>query len=51
MRRLIALAVLLLLAGCAGMRPFEPPQPDEIPPGPGLFTGKKGELVITPPLR
>jgi hypothetical protein len=41
--------VLFLLAGCAGMEPFEPPKAGDTPPGPGLFTGEKGEIVLTPP--
>lgn len=52
-RRPLALIVLaaLLLAACGEVRPFTPPATGEIPPGPGLFTGKKGEFVITPPAR
>jgi hypothetical protein len=50
-RALVALTVALglVLAACGEVKPFTPPATDEIPPGPGLFTGKKGELVLTPP--
>lgn len=45
MRLGLTAAVLALLAGC-GMEPFDPPRPDGIKPGPGLFTGESGEFVI-----
>lgn len=42
-------AVLLLAAACVG-KPLESSKwqdtADEIPPGPGLFTGEDGEFVI-----
>ncbi|MGH6884603.1 MAG: hypothetical protein ACREGK_00840 [Geminicoccales bacterium] len=46
-----ALAVGLLagalVAACVPIRPADPPRNNtEIPQGPGLFTGKDGELVI-----
>ncbi len=44
--RLALLLVLGVLAGCASGEPFDPPTADEIPPGPGLFTGKDGEFRL-----
>ena len=44
--RLAALALALLLAACAGAKPFEYHPIHEIPEGPGLFTGEDGEWVI-----
>ncbi len=42
-----ALAVLFLSAcGPASRYGIDQPQPDEIPPGPGLFSGKDGEFVL-----
>ena len=40
--------VALLLAACgpASRYVIDQPQPDEIPPGRGLFTGKDGEYVV-----
>ena len=40
--------VALFLSACGPARPYaiDQPQPDEIPPGPGLFTGEQGEWVI-----
>jgi hypothetical protein len=49
--RAVAATLALLLAACGEVKPFSPPVANEIPPGPGLFTGKKGELVLTPPAR
>ena len=42
----LALALALALAACAGAKPFEYHPIDEIPEGPGLFTGEDGEWVI-----
>lgn len=42
----LALALLLALAACARGTPFQPAATDEIKPGPGLFTGEAGRLVI-----
>jgi hypothetical protein len=43
----IALLVLALGSACVPIRPADPPRNNtEIPQGPGLFTGKAGELVI-----
>ncbi|MFQ6017061.1 MAG: hypothetical protein ACE5KF_02600 [Kiloniellaceae bacterium] len=40
--------VALLLSACGRVSPYvvDQPQPDEIPPGPGLLTGPEGEFVI-----
>jgi len=46
--RPVAAVLIVLLGGC-GFRPFEPPSSSEIPAGPGLFTGKQGEWVIVRP--
>jgi hypothetical protein len=37
----------LMAMGCGPVKPFEPPQVGEIPAGPGLFTGRKGALVLS----
>ena len=43
----LALGSLLVLAACAGTGEIsKPTPPDEIPDGPGLFSGKDGEFVI-----
>ena len=39
-------AAVLLVAGCAGITPYDPPDYREEPPGRGLFTGAEGEFVI-----
>ena len=44
-QHLSIVAALALLASCA-MQPFDPPSPDELKPGPGLFTGETGAFVI-----
>ncbi|MCH7930609.1 MAG: hypothetical protein IH906_00160 [Proteobacteria bacterium] len=40
--------VALLLAACGPAKPLvhDIPQPDEIPPGPGLFSGEDGKFVL-----
>ncbi len=40
--------VALLLAACGPAKPLvhDIPQPDEIPPGPGLFSGKDGKFIL-----
>jgi len=43
---LMLLSVALLGAGCAHYEPFEPTPIDEIPDGPGLFTGQTGKWSI-----
>jgi hypothetical protein len=37
---------VLLVAGCSGITPYDPPDYREEPPGNGLFTGADGEFVI-----
>jgi hypothetical protein len=47
----LALVVLLAgLAACSGWQPMEVPRNSDMKPGPGLLTGKSGELVIPTPL-
>ena len=49
-RHPICLALALILGGCgADPKPFDYHPANEIPPGPGLFTGKTGsyEIVVT----
>jgi hypothetical protein len=43
------LATLLLIAGCAGIKPYHPPNHREEGPPKGLFTGFQGEWVILGP--
>ena len=40
------LLVALMVAGCAGIKPYEPRDYREEGPERGLFTGSKGEFVI-----
>lgn len=40
------LAVLLVIAGCAEVQPYSPPNHREEGPAKGLFTGSQGEWVI-----
>ena len=40
------LAALLLIIGCAGIQPYNPPNHREEGPQKGLFTGSEGEFVI-----
>ena len=45
--RMAAIAVTLVLGSCAVGEPREYTKTgDEIPEGPGLFTGKNGEFVL-----
>ena len=49
MRGIILCIVLLTLlgaGGCAHVEPYEFQPTDEIPAGPGLFSGEDGEFVI-----
>jgi hypothetical protein len=39
-------AVILMVAGCAGITPYDPPEYREPPPSRGLFSGADGEFVI-----
>lgn len=44
---LAGMIMMLGLGACAVGKPFEQPTVvDEIPPGPGLFSGEDGEFVI-----
>ena len=44
---LIVVLLTLGLAACGNARPFDyQPEADEMKPGAGLFSGKKGEFVI-----
>ena len=43
------LLVTLLVAGCAGMKPYKPHDYREEGPKKGLFTGSQGEWVILGP--
>jgi negative regulator of sigma E activity len=51
-RRLLltAAAALVLLAGCAGLQPFEPRNHREEGPAQGVFTGAAGAIVIPVPV-
>ena len=40
------LVALLLVAGCSGITPYDPPDSREEPPGRGLLSGADGEFVI-----
>ena len=40
------LAALLVIAGCAGIQPYTPPNHREEGPAKGLFTGSQGAWVI-----
>ena len=43
----LMILVLLGLAACAGVKPFDyQPTADEMKPGSGLISGKDGEFVI-----
>ena len=39
-------ALALLLGACASIEPFDIAEGDDIPEGPGVFTGQAGEWVI-----
>ncbi len=45
---LILAVVVMFLSACgrASSYVIDQPQPDEIPPGPGLFSGKDGKFVL-----
>ncbi len=42
----LAAALAAALAGCSGVRPYSYTPIDQIPPGPGLFSGEAGEFVL-----
>ena len=46
LRNAMLWVALLLVAGCAGITPYDPPDSREDPPVNGLLTGKEGEFVI-----
>ena len=43
---LVLMLLSLLVAGCAGMQPYEPRNTREEGPQKGLFSGEQGEFVI-----
>ena len=45
----VLLAAALIMAGCAGIEPYEPRNNREEGPEKGLFTGSEGEWVILAP--
>ncbi len=42
----VLLLIVVVLAGCAGIKPYEPANHREEGPEKGLFTGSQGEWVI-----
>ena len=46
LRNAMLWVALLLVAGCSGITPYDPPDYREEPPVNGLLTGKDGEFVI-----
>lgn len=44
--RFAVLLLSLVILGCEGGKPFDPPTAGDIPPGPGLFSGKDGEFTL-----
>jgi len=46
MKTVYALLFLILLAGCSGIKPYQPPNHREEGPQQGLFTGEKGAFEI-----
>ena len=45
----ILLLIVAVMAGCAGIKPYDPPNHREEGPEKGLFTGSQGEWVILGP--
>ncbi len=45
----VFLAAALIMAGCAGIEPYEPRNNREEGPEKGLFTGSEGQWVILAP--
>ncbi|MEN8692642.1 MAG: hypothetical protein AB1Z51_00175 [Desulfuromonadales bacterium] len=41
------LTATVVVTGCSGIKPYDPPDYKEEPPGSGLLTGKDGEFAIT----
>ena len=48
-RTVVLLLMMVVLAGCAGIEPYEPRNNREEGPEKGLFTGSQGEWVIMGP--
>ncbi len=48
-RTVVLLLMMVVLAGCAGIEPYEPRNNREEGPEKGLFTGSQGEWVIVGP--
>ena len=46
--RILAVAVLGVLAACSNVQSFDYAAIDEIPPGPGLLSGGDGKFVLYP---
>jgi hypothetical protein len=45
----VLLSIVVVMAGCAGIEPYEPRNNREEGPEKGLFTGSQGEWVILGP--
>jgi hypothetical protein len=45
----VLLFIVVVMAGCAGIQPYDPPNHREEGPAKGLFTGSQGEWVILGP--
>jgi hypothetical protein len=45
----VLLLIVVVMAGCAGIKPYDPPNHREEGPEKGLFTGSQGEWVILGP--
>jgi len=45
----VLLFIVVVMAGCAGIKPYDPPNHREEGPEKGLFTGSQGEWVILGP--
>lgn len=46
MKTVYGLLLLILLAGCSGIKPYQPPNHREEGPQLGLFSGEKGAFEI-----
>ncbi len=51
----LAMGAAFLVHGCAEFKPLDKESsgistPDELPPGPGLFTGKDGKWTLEAPI-
>jgi hypothetical protein len=45
----VLLLIVAIMAGCAGIKPYDSPNHREEGPAKGLFTGSQGEWVIVGP--